>query len=187
LKALGIMFLIGLICLVVLIPVYFILSIIDPARPGAPTLITGATFGGTIDAFQAKYGDPQPSGVKTTKAWKVTINGLHVLISVTPAAEEANDGQNHIMAMSIGPDSGTWSQSTADQILPTFLPGDATYQKDEQVPGVGLARVYLSPDLGETFAASDFVDAQGNMITPGTFMASFNTSLKGAYVLKLGA
>src|SRR5689334_17983559 len=39
LKALGILFLIGLVCIVVLVPIYFILSIIDPARPGAPSLI----------------------------------------------------------------------------------------------------------------------------------------------------
>jgi hypothetical protein len=187
LKLLGLMFVFGLVCLVLGIAVRAVLLVIDPAPPGAPSPITAATFGGTIAAFQAKYGDPQPAGSETSSQWKVTINGMHVLISVTPDAEQDSDGQDHIIAMTIGPDGGAWTQAIADQVLPTFLPGDATYQKEQNISGAGLAHLYQSPELGETFPASDFVDAQGNPVTPGAFWASFNTSVKGAYVLKLGA
>ena len=165
---------------------FIILSLFLPHPPATSVAapITDATFGGTIEAFQAQYGDPQPAGSGTARQWKITVNGIHVLLSVTPDAAESSDGQNHISAMSIGPDGGTWTQAMADQVLPTFLPGDATYQQDQNVSGVGAAHLYLSPNLGATFPASDFADSQGHLVTPGTFWAAFQ---KGAYVLKLGA
>ena len=185
-KALGILFGIGLAFVVLGYAVHLVLVVVDPGLQSGPSPITEATFGGTIAAFQAKYGDPQPHGSGAARQWKVTINGIHVLVSVTPDSDTASDGQNHIIAMTIVPDGGFWSQSTAGQILSTFLPGDATYQKDQSVPGVGLARLYLSPDLGATFPASDFADSQGNLVSPGTFWAFFNPSLNG-YVLKPGS
>lgn len=164
---------------------FIILSLVVPRPPAADVAapITAATFGGTIAAFQTKYGDPQPAGSGAARQWKLTIQGIRVLLSVTPDAAEASDGQNHISAMTIGPDGGTWTQATADQVLPTFLPGDATYQQDQNVPGVGLAHLYVSPDLGATFPASAFADSQGHLVTPGTFWAAFQ---KGLYVLKPG-
>jgi hypothetical protein len=185
-KLLGIFFGCMLIFLCVGIALRTILSVIDPGPPTQPHVITDATLGGTIAAFQAKYGTPQADGSGSTRAWKITIQGIPALISVTPANDAASDGQDHIIAIHIGPDGSTWNQSTADEVIQTFLPADATYQKDQEVPGVGTAQVYLSPDLGATFPASDFVDPQGHPVTPGTCWTAFNASQQGASVLMLG-
>jgi hypothetical protein len=108
---------------------------------------------------------------------------------VTPHNDPSSDGKNHIRSLVVGPSSGVWDEATAQQALAFFLPGDAAYQMNERVEG-SLYHFYLSPNLGATFTASDFVNqATGDAVTPGTFWAYFNSDnlLLGSYVLQLGS
>ncbi len=176
----------------VLSPIFALISNFAPAGSTTPTPvppITDATFGGTLAAFQAKYGPPQ-AGTGATREWSITISrkGFYekALVAVTLAKTPSSDGQEHILAMTIGPNGGTWSEDIADQILPTFLPADAQSQQYQQVQGVGLADVYVSAGLGATFPASDFPNRSGKLAPPGTFWTYFDDGKAGSYTLMLG-
>lgn len=157
--------------------------------PSVPQIITEATFGGTTDAFQATYGTPRPHGSGIMREFRFSGNGVAGFVRVTPSSDPSSDGRNHIRSLVVGPDSGTWDEGMAQKALALFLPGDAKYEKDKTVEG-SFFHLYLSPSLGATFPASDFISqVTGDSVTPGTFWAYFNPDnlLHGSYVLQLGA
>ncbi|HEY7127346.1 MAG TPA: hypothetical protein VH540_25665 [Ktedonobacterales bacterium] len=173
-------------------PLLSIIASFAPAGATTPTPaspIVEATFGGTLSAFQAAYG-PSQAGTGATREWSITISRKgffeKALVAVTLAQTPSSDGQQHIMAMTIGPDGGVWSQDIADEILPMFLPNDAQSQQYQQVQGVGLADVYISAGLGATFPASDFAARPGGLAPPGTFWTFFDDTKAGTYTLMLG-
>jgi hypothetical protein len=154
--------------------------------PSGPQIINEATFGGTSDAFQARYGSPAPHGHGVMREFRFQGNGLSGFARVTPSSDQSSDGKYHIRSLVVGPLSGFWDEATAKNALALFLPIDAQYQRDETVEGL-LYHLYLSPNLGATFPASEFTSqATGASVTPGTFWAYYNSDLHGAYVCQLG-
>jgi hypothetical protein len=135
--------------------------------PSGPHIINDATFGGTRDAFTAKYGQPvasSPGGAQ----YLATLNGVQVRIYITFTDEK--DGKQHAWGINLEPRYGTWDTATANKVYPALLPRDANPTgKTTQLSGFGSGKVYLSPNLGMSFDTGAFFDKDLNDVTPGTF------------------
>lgn len=139
------------------------------STPAGPRLLTGATLGGLISAFQSLYGSPDCCG-GTAQRYKFAADGANGEVLAVPSGDTSGDGQFHVESITIFPQNGSWSSATAAMLYLLFLPPDAKRQQDKQVSGYGTEHVYLSADLAAIFPASDFTDVGTNQpVPPGTF------------------
>lgn len=155
--------------------------------PSGPRPIAGALLGGKAQDFTAKFGDP----VKTAnqvRDYQATIAGQDTFVRAMLVAP--GDGSRvHFVDVSPNDSTTQWNDATGEAVARTFLPPDAKYVKDVNVPDFGLEHVYQSADLAATFPASSFTDANtGNAVPPGTFYISCGNQdeLQGGCSLNLG-
>src|SRR5262249_11792157 len=95
-------------------------------------------------------------------------------------------GLLHLVPLGSG---NQWDSATGKALAELFLPHDAVFQRDLQVPNFGTEHVYASADLALSFPASDFLDSQtGKSVPPGTFYYSCGNQREpaGGCTLTLG-
>ncbi len=84
-----------------------------------PQWLTGPTFGGIETAFTAKYGQPAPNGIYTTK---IGSHAVRFFLETQLGADNAE----HVSQISLFFDGTGFSERDADQLITPLLPPDAT-------------------------------------------------------------
>jgi hypothetical protein len=145
----------------------------NTSAPRGPQPIFAPVLGGTVADFTQLYGLPQNPADATTGLWlQFTIVGHPIMsLSVDAApANESQDGQLHIMDLSVqAPRGTTWSSTTQQQILAALIPSDATFERQQSTRN-GNERLYTSAQLAATFNPDLFTNQAGTRtVAPGTF------------------
>lgn len=143
-------------------------------RPPQP--LSGATLGGTVADFFAKYGQPValPSFSQKPNWFRFKLaNGTTAYVCYCDGAT-GTDGAARLDDFRISPPSGTtWSDQQGVSIARQFFPPDARHVRDIVDPYAGLIHVYVSAALAATFPASEFhvftVGGNSQLAPPGTF------------------
>jgi hypothetical protein len=118
-----------------------------PSQPTAtptplPPMVTGATQGGPVDAFVAKYGGDGAL---------YDIDGVTFSLNTDAAA----DGKQHVFEMLVyKSDATTWTLSEARSVCRAFLPSDATYHRQTTNKEHDTEDIFSSTRLAHTFASS---------------------------------
>ena len=149
--------------------------------PSGPHPVQDATFGGREDDFIVKYGQPVFSN-KLVRHYQFTApDGSQAIVHIQLFDTSSSDGKQHAFVLTVKPKTDTWSERSATEAYKLFLPRDAQFVEDRVVPGLdGTTHIYLSPNLGATFAADQFIG------TPGTFWVDCTTVQNGGCVFMLG-
>jgi hypothetical protein len=105
-----------------------------------PLIVTGATLGGPVSAFQSKY------GIAPYTIWD--INGLGISADVDTGV----DGQPHVIDMLVYmSDAMTTTQAQAAPVCRVFLPPDAHLTRDRHDTQGNFEELYTSLSLAATF------------------------------------
>lgn len=148
----------GVTVLPALIPIVIPATSTEIAATPTMTSINMATLGGTLEAFQQRYGPAVESGLMYT----ATITGQRTLIILTLVTpRQSRDGQRRVVSIAAqvpGEALGveTWDAATADAIARAFLPVDARFQDTltatDDSGVTHLIHLYTSEGLAATFA-----------------------------------
>lgn len=165
------------------------------AAANATATITNAgpaVLGASIDAFIAKFGQPDARSTDSTPHFKACNNSSVDQIVLSQVSIESDTGPiTTITAQACTP----WISSFATTYCSSFLPSDAKYEKSVQHPAssgqpASIDKIYYSQSLAQEFAAEDFSDGSGNGVQPGLFDVNYlyasDTSHIGGCQLALG-
>jgi hypothetical protein len=142
--------------------------------PGAlSTIIYTPTLGGTIGAFQQRYG-PSTDGSGLT--YTAVIAGQPVQMLLAPNdPSKSLDGRAHIVEVQVWVPSDQlgsehWSTTTATAVVKALLPTDARFRRTISVSRLGdivvAEHIYTSKGMAGTFTPDQFITASGNAQVP---------------------
>lgn len=134
-----------------------------------------AIIGGTLEAFEAKFGAPNDHSDPSVFMYHFWRCGqaLDCVIVTTDYLDGATAALAHriIHVIVAHPDSsGPWTKSEAEAYCRTFAPNDLRYVKTipDVSGGTGYDIVYYSPTLAKIFPAKDFTDTNNNVTQDGS-------------------
>ncbi len=134
---------------------------------------TAPILGANINAFTAKYGQPDSHTDKVSGSYhfqKYSDSNTDFLIAWTDLADGGADAQK-IYSLSVQADTNGWSKDKATATCAPFLPRDAVAKSKVNLnDGSGsYDQTYYSASLAKMFPAADFTDANTNPVQPGMF------------------
>lgn len=151
-----------------------------------------AILGASLDAFIAKFGQPNARSADSTPHFKACNNSSIDQIVLSETSIESDTGPiTTITAQACTP----WTSSFATTYCSSFLPADAKFEKSVQHPAssgqpASIDKIYYSQSLAQEFAAEDFNDGSGNNVQPGlldvNYLYSSDASHIGSCQLELG-
>lgn len=151
-----------------------------------------AILGASVDAFIARFGQPDARSTDGTPHFKACSNSNVDQIILSQVSIESDTGPiTSITAQACVP----WTSSFATTYCSSFLPSDAKFEKSIQHPAssgqaASLDKIYYSPSLAQEFAAEDFNDGSGDNVQPGSFDVNYlytsDTSHVDSCQLELG-
>lgn len=153
-----------------------------------------AILGGSLDAFIAKYGQPNTHSADSEPHFKGCSNSSVDQLILSQVSLESDAGPiTSITAQACTP----WTTSFATTYCTSFLPPDAKYERSVNRPAsssqfASIDKIYYSATLAQEFAAEDFSDGSGDGVQPGLFDVNYlyanNTDMShiGSCQLQLG-
>lgn len=144
-----------------------------PTIPVAPDTIYTPTLGGSLGAFQQKYG-PSTDGSGLT--YTAVIAGQPVQMLIAPGdPSKSPDGRPHVVQVQVWVPSDRlasehWSATTAAAIAKALLPPDARFQRTASISRLGDILVteylYTSKGMADTFTPDQFITASDGAQAP---------------------
>ncbi len=136
---------------------------------GQPSVLTGATEGGTQVAFVSRYGPADKSGNGGASWSNATIAGQAVSFSIT--TDVGKDGKQHIVSIQAGPVGigATWDAATAFAVMGVFYPRDSKFVRDDASNSNFNTRIYKSQQLAATLPIGQFVNGNNASVPVGEF------------------
>jgi hypothetical protein len=139
-------------------------------------IIYTPTLGGTLGAFQQKYG-PSTDGSGLT--YTAVVAGQPVQMLIAPGdPSKSLDGRAHVVEVQVWVPSDRltieqWSATTVSAIVKAFLPTDARFQRTASVSRLGdvvvTEHIYISKGMASTFTPDQFIHASdGTQVPIGT-------------------
>lgn len=142
------------------------------ARPPTATTVANAgpaVLGGTLDAFIARFGQPdsQTSNLISHFMRCGNSNTDQIIVFQFPTATSRVIS---VTAQSCTP----WTMSQAVAACTLFFPADAVYKSSVPIPSnqgtfPALDKIYYSRTLAREFTPNNFTDANQNNVQPGLF------------------
>jgi hypothetical protein len=131
-----------------------------------------AILGGTLDAFTSKLGSYTIRTAGTLFGFQMHCDSGKAdceQVSMSPGT----NGKGYVDSISVNtPESQRWPASVAYTVCQSYMPSDATFQKEVPVTRenaeIGIDRIYVSASLAKVFTADTFVQ-NGHHVTLGTF------------------
>ncbi len=148
-----------------------------PVSPGTlSAIIYTPTLGGSLGAFQQKYG-PSTDGSGLT--YTAVIAGQPVQMLIAPGdPSKSFDGRAHVVEVQVWAPSDRlasehWSASTVAAIVNMLLPADARFQRTASISRLGdivvTEHIYTSKGMASTFTPDQFITASsGAQVSVGT-------------------
>lgn len=132
---------------------------------------TGSTvIGGALSAFVSKFGQPNNNSDPSSGRYNFGNNNF---LMITTAGFNAS---GHIVETiaAASPTKQPMDPTTGKGYCQTFLPSDAHYQRQQPVTDSsgleGIDYIYFSNSVANSgIPSSDFTDANGDNVKPGTF------------------
>lgn len=145
----------------------------SPTPSPTPSTNTGAAvLGGSLNAFIAKFGQPNDHSDPGMPHFKRCSNSNIDQIILM----QENDSSSGLIVsiLAAGCTSTSWTTQFANAYCSTLLPSDAKYQRSVQIPGsstqfASVDKIYSSATLAKAFTADNFTDVNGNLVQPGLF------------------
>lgn len=136
-------------------------------------IIYTPTLGGSIGAFQQRYG-PSTDGSGLT--YTAVVAGQQVQMLIGPDdPSKSLDGRAHIVEVQVWVPSDRlgseqWSATTAAAVVKALLPTDARFQRTTSISRLGdivvTEHIYTSKGMAGTFTPDQFINVSGNAQAP---------------------
>ena len=153
---------------------------VAPTQP-APATTEQARLGASLDAFIAKYGQPNDHTDKNNGSYhfaRIPGENTDGIILNTDILDSGYSQK--VMDVTANAPDGGWTKEQSDQACLSLLPLDARYKNRVQLNSTsGYDIIYSSTSLAHAFPADAFTDSNNNPTTPGLFDVQYLTNQNG--------
>jgi len=131
------------------------------------------------------------NGWEYTGKFGVTFTG--VIEADGNYTTQPSDPNDRVTGIETAPTTRNWTRSQEETMVGQFLPPDAklvhtntVYQPGNPAAAIGIEKTYTSVLLANTLPASDFINANGNLVQPGTLYVYLNDGFEKVDANMLG-